>query len=275
VLDEPGDVLGAPRRVSLRHAFRALNLWPFPALLVWASAWLLFALLRRLGVPPWLALLLASALGVAGSLWGRTPWRRGLLAAGFPLSLLCSGLGGAAGAMPAWAWLLPLALLAFLYPLHTWRDAPMFPTPRGALSGLAQAVPLPTQARLLDAGCGLGDGLRELHREYPQARLVGLEWSWPLRIACAWRAPFASVKRADIWAADWSSFEMVYLFQRPESMPRAVEKASRELRSGAWLVSLEFGAQALAPTQVLECANGRRLWLYRMPPSRLEQDPPI
>jgi hypothetical protein len=58
---------------------------------------------------------------------------------------------------------------------------------------------------------------------------------------------------------------MVYVFQRPESMARAADKAVRELRPGAWLVSLEFDAPALAPTKVLECADGRRVWLYRVP----------
>ena len=242
-----------------------MTLWPLPALLTWAAAWGVFVGLQRCAVPLWLAFVLASGLGATCSLWGRTPWRRGLLAAGFPLSLLISGVASALADMPAWAWLLPLALLAFLYPVHTWRDAPMFPTPRGALSGLARAVPLHPSARLLDAGCGLGDGLRELHREYPQAPLVGLEWSWLLRIACAWRVPFASVKRADIWAADWSGFEMVYLFQRPESMLRAAEKAGRELRPGTWLASLEFEATAFEPQALLACADGRTLWLYRAP----------
>ena len=246
-----------------------MSLWPLPALLTWAAAWGAFVGLRLSAVPLWLAFALASGLGAACSLWGRTPWRRGLLAAGFPLSFLISGAGGALADLPAWAWLLPLALLAFLYPVRTWRDAPMFPTPRGALVGLARAVPLRARARVLDAGCGLGDGLRELHREYPQAQLVGLEWSWLLCIACGLRArcepPFADVRRADIWKADWSAFDLVYLFQRPESMARAVAKASRELRPGAWLASLEFEASMLAPTQVLACADGRRLWLYRMP----------
>ena len=248
----------------LRHT-RVLSVWPLPALWVWASAWLLFAALRMIDVPLWLSLMLGSALGAACSLWGRTPWRRGLLAAGFPLSLLCSGVAGAAGQIPAWAWLLPLALLAVLYPVRSWRDAPLFPTPQGALRGLARAVPLTASARILDAGCGLGDGLRELHREYPQAAIVGLEWSWPLRLACAWRARFAEVRRADIWAADWSTFELVYLFQRPESMPRAVAKASRELRPGAWLASLEFEALMLKRQAVHACADGRIVWLYRAP----------
>jgi SAM-dependent methyltransferase len=193
---------------------------------------------------------------------GNTPWRRVFIALGFPLSLAVSGL---AGAMPAWGWLLPLALLALVYPLNAWRDAPLFPTPSGALQGLAALAPVPAGARVLDAGCGLGDGLRELHREYPQADLHGLEWSWPLRFACAWRCRFATVRRGDIWAADWSVCDIVYVFQRPESMARAAEKATRELRPGAWLVSLEFDVPGLAATKVLECADGRRVWLYRVP----------
>jgi len=236
--------------------------WPLPALLAWALGWVLFAALRAAQAPLMLAIAAGMAAGAACSLVGSTPWRRLFIALGFPLSLAVSGL---AGAMPAWGWLLPLALLALIYPLHAWRDAPLFPTPAHALQGLAQLAPLSAGARVLDAGCGLGDGLRELHREYPQTALDGLEWSWPLRFACAWRCSFARVRRGDIWAADWSGFEMVYLFQRPESMARAADKATRELRAGAWLVSLEFDVTSLAATRVIECADGRRVWLYRVP----------
>lgn len=240
----------------------ALLKWPLPALLSWVACWSFFLVAESLGVPPAAALALAAALGVVLGLVGTTNWRRAFIAAGFPLSLAASGL---AGAPPAWAWLLPLGLLAVLYPLHTWRDAPLFPTPPGALEGLAQLAPLPDGARIVDAGCGLGDGLRELRREYPRQSIEGWEWSWPLRFVCAWRCRFARVSRADIWAADWSPFAMVYLFQRPESMARAAEKAMRELQPGAWLASLEFDAPGLAASKVLECADGRRVWLYRVP----------
>ena len=236
--------------------------WPLPALVAWSLAWAAFIGLRALEAPLMLAIASGVTIGAACSVTGSTPWRRIFIALGFPLSLAASGL---AGAMPAWGWLLPLALLALVYPMNTWRDAPMFPTPRGALQGLAQLAPLSEHARVLDAGCGLGDGLRELHREYPQADLHGLEWSWPLRFACAWRCRFASVRRGDIWAADWSGYDIVYVFQRPESMARAAEKATRELPPGAWLVSLEFDAPSFAATKVIECADGRRVWLYRVP----------
>ena len=79
------------------------------------------------------------------------------------------------------------------------------PTPVGALQGLAKLAPLEPNARILDAGCGLGDGLRELRGEYPACALHGPAWSWPLRFACAWRCRVGGVSppvgRADTWAA--------------------------------------------------------------------------
>jgi len=236
--------------------------WPLPALLAWSLGWAAFIALRAVQAPLMLAIAAGVAVGASCSLAGSTPWRRIFIALGFPLSLAASGL---AGAMPAWGWLLPLALLARVYPVNAWRDAPLFPTPGDALQGLAKLAPLAAGARVLDAGCGLGDGLRELQREYPQAAIEGIEWSWPLRFACAWRCRFARVRRGDIWVADWSDCALVYVFQRPESMARAAEKAMRELRPGAWLASLEFDVPGLAATKVLECADGRRVWLYRMP----------
>jgi hypothetical protein len=82
------------------------------------------------------------------------------------------------------------------------------------------------------------------------------------------RCSFAKIRQGDIWLVDWRSFDMVYLFQRPESMPRAVEKAEAELRRGAWLISLEFEAQALIPSAILTCRDGRPVWMYQVPFNR-------
>ena len=234
--------------------------WPLPALLAWGGAWALLTVLLQLGLPgPW-ALALASAAGAACSLLGQTWWRRGLIAAGFPLSLALSGTL----ALPAWAWLLPLVLLLLVYPLNAWRDAPLFPTPAQALQGLAGAVPLPEAALVLDVGCGLGHGLQALRLAYPQARLQGLEWSWPLRFLCGLRCPWARVRRGDIWRADWAPYAMVYLFQRPESMERAWAKARAELAPGSWMVSLEFAVPGVVATGRLQAPDGRPVWLYRI-----------
>ena len=59
--------------------------------------------------------------------------------------------------------------------------------------------------------------------------------------------------------------DMVYLFQRPETMERAALKASQELKHGAWMVSLEFEAQGLVPTAVGQASENRPIWLYQQP----------
>lgn len=233
--------------------------WPLPAVLAWALCWLVY-LTALHALTPLAAMLLASVVGVLASLVAVRWWRRALVALGFPLSLALAGSAW----LPPWAWLLPVAMLLLLYPLHAWRDAPLFPTPEGALDALAQSASLPDGARVLDAGCGVGDGLRALRRAYPRVRLEGLEWSWPLRWICALRCPWARVRRGDIWGADWSGYQMVYLFQRPESMSRALIK-SGEMAPGSWLVSLEFALPDVAAHAQRLTPGGRSLWIYRVP----------
>jgi trans-aconitate methyltransferase len=149
--------------------------------------------------------------------------------------------------------------------LHAWRDAPLFPTPAGALRTLPRHAPLAAGALVLDAGCGLGHGLAALRAAYPAARLHGIEWSWPLRLACALRCPWAQVRQGDIWRADWQPYDLVYLFQRPESMPRALHKAAAQMRPGSWLVSLEFEATGAVAAHVIRLPDGRPIWIYQCP----------
>lgn len=188
-----------------------------------------------------------------------TSSRRAMVAAGFPLLLLASG-----AALPGWAWLVPLALLVAVYPLRAWGDAPLFPTPARALDALPGAVALPAGARVLDAGCGLGHGLRALRRAYPQACVEGVESSALLAVLARARCRFARVRRADMWAVPWTGVALVYLFQRPETMARAIAKADAEMGPGAWLASLQFEVPGRRADALLRTPDGRPLWLYRV-----------
>jgi hypothetical protein len=236
--------------------------WPLPALAAWAAGWIAMTLLERTGaLPPALAVTAGLLASAAPAPFAATFWRRAIVAGGFPLSLL---FGGAGAGLPAWAWLLPLTALALAYPVTAWRDAPVFPTPRAALAGLDAHVALAADARILDAGCGLGHGLQALRAVWPRARLAGVEWSWPLALATRLRCPWARVARGDMWRASWAPHDLVYLFQRPESMVRALAKADAEMRPGSWVVSLEFEAAGRAPHARMALASGRPIWIYRI-----------
>jgi hypothetical protein len=256
---------------SITAAPPAWRRWPLPALAAWAACWGLFAALApRLGPAPALAAALLLALALA---WRQRGWSRRLwVGAGFPLSALALSVSaggadsaGAAGSLPAWAWLLPPLLLLTIYPLRAWRDAPLFPTPAGALDALAPRLSLPARPRMLDAGCGVGDGLLALRQAWPQARLQGLEWSWPLALLARWRCRGAQVRHGDMWQPGaWQGLDLVYLFQRPESMARAWAKACAEM-PGGWLLSLEFMVPGRAPDVAVSLPGGRVVAAWRLP----------
>jgi len=238
--------------------------WPLPAVLVWAGGWGFWTAAQALGAGSAAALVGATLATTLLALGCRGHWRRGIAAAGFPLS---AWVLGAAAELPPWIWLLLLLPLLALYPLRAWGDAPLFPTPPAALAGLDAVVGQPH--RVLDAGCGLGHGLAALHRLWPQAALAGVEWSPLLAWANRRRCPYACVQRGDMWAASWAGYDLVYLFQRPESMARAHAKAARELAPGAWLVSLEFAVPGQVPFACLKGPQRKPVWVYR--PAGMQQ----
>ena len=248
--------------------------WPLPAVGAWGFAWAFFMALAYLRMPVWLAaawaLLIPGWVAMQSHGW----MRRVLVLAGFPLSFV---LMGQADLVPPWAWLLPLGLLLAVYPMRAWRDAPLFPTERGSLHGLAARLALPAEARILDAGCGLGHSLRELNTEWPRSRLAGVERSLPLTLLAALRCPYAKVRSADMWSQNWREQDLVYLFQRPETMDRAWRKAVHEMRPGAWLVSLEFEVAGLQPAAQLGAEGSRPVWVYRIgtPPASTKAAPSI
>ncbi len=235
--------------------------WPLPALFSWLLAWGVFVAAGAAALPAAAAFGLAALAGAGVSTLADGAWRRTLAAAGFPVSAVALG---ALPALPAWVWLVAAAPLLLAYPLRAWRDAPFFPTPADALAGLDRHVALARGARVLDAGCGLGHGLQALRRVWPQARLQGLEFSRPLAWCAARRCRDAEITRGDMWAASWAHADLVYLFQRPESMARAMVKAESEMRPGSWLVSLEFEVPARQPVARLGEAGQRPVWVYRI-----------
>ncbi len=223
--------------------------------LLWAQAW---------AAPGWLALTWAwlpsavLAAATAGS------WRRVIVLAGLPLAL---ALSGGMGDLPDGLWLAAALGVLAVYPLSAWRDAPLFPTSRRAIMGIGSQLGLPIGARILDAGSGLGHGLRALRAAFPGARVEGVERS--ALLVCLGRLWPATppARRGDMWRHDWADFDVVYLFQSPETMSRAWAKACAEMREGAWLLSLEFEVPGLQPDGLttVSPAGSRRVLAYRIP----------
>ena len=174
--------------------------WPLPAVLGWILGCLVHLQARAEGADTAQAMLWAMVATGVPALAAGSRWRAALVLLGTPVLL---ALSGAAHELPTWVWLLPVALLMWAYPMSSWRDAPFFPTRQGALAGLPKVLRLGSHATVLDAGCGLGHGLKALRAAFPQARVRGVERSLPLSWFCRRLCPWAEVRRGDMWAQSW------------------------------------------------------------------------
>ena len=79
--------------------------------------------------------------------------------------------------------------------------------------------------------------------------------------------PLASVDHGDIWLADITQVDLVYVFLSPVPMPDIWQKACAEMKSGSWLVSNSFSIPNVEPEEIWELSDRRQtqLWLYRIP----------
>lgn len=221
--------------------------------------------------PPLWTKVVGAGMGAAGfgALFRLPRWWWGVLALA-PAAFV----GARMLAPPGWSYALLAA--AALLTLHNsaGERVPLYLTGRASRMALGGLIGEDRPVRAVDLGCGLGGPLLAMAaaNRAPDSRFLGVETA-PLPFAIAWvRARLAGDRRVtvacrSIWSLDLSAFDLVYAFLSPAPMPRLMEKAGRELREGALLVSNEFTDPAYPPDRriVPEGAGDRPLNLWHAP----------
>ncbi len=155
---------------------------------------------------------------------------------------ICEKLGGCAMRPGVWVLGFVVAGLASIFYYQFRTGVPPMPSStserRAACALLGE---LPGAVKIYDLGCGWGGFVRALARQFPDARIVGVELS-PLPFLFA---KLTAPKNATILLADFMSLPLAdadavvcYLMMAP-MLPLA-RKLSRELREGTPVVSLAF-----------------------------------
>ena len=213
--------------------------WPASAAIVWMAAWLVC----QSATSFWgsmTGILCGIAVASALSLPFEQKWRKACGVIGF--TMIWVGTNTTAinlsviGAISAGCFV----TLVLMYPPNLWADAPMFPTPSGALSGLGQRLHSGID-NILDAGCGSGNGLHELRKQFPHANITGVEASSLLaKLARTKTQDKCTIVEQDMWAHNWKDYDLVYAFHSPDTMQKAWDKARQEMKVSSWFVSLNF-----------------------------------
>lgn len=176
-----------------------------------------------------------------------------------PAVLMASQLG-----LPSWMWALGFGGLALVYWTTFRTQVPLFLSSIKTVATLADALPA-GPLRVLDVGSGTGRFVRHFARMRPETQVDGVEAApgpaWLARWQTRKQAN-ARLMRGDFFALDWSAYDVVYAFLSPAPMQEVWDKARREMRAGAVLISNSFPVPEHEPDGVLEVDDRRKTQLY-------------
>lgn len=250
---------------------------------------------KRFPAPVALLAQLAALLAVWG-LWlavaGATGWHAPLMLTAIVQGLLAAGVGRVLGlsiwwvpinlafvpgliavqthSMPPWLLLAGFLVLLLLNWNALTERVPLYLTGPAAEARLIEHLKgMPVDGlRFIDLGCGLGGTLARLARRFPDGQFSGVETS-PLTFALAWLRCLprrnCRIRPISLWRVDLGGYDLVYCFLSPAPMPGLRDKALREMRPGAWLISNSFAIPEVEADLVLEVGDwrGSRLYAWR------------
>ncbi len=190
--------------------------------------------------------------------------------------LLLTAVLLAIGVTPAWflpPWLSVPWQLVFLIAgppalWYSWHHAPWQPTPRAELARLMTALELTSGERFCDLGAGDGRIVAWLH-DRTGADCTGIEASplpWVVALLRLWRRPGARVVFGDLYRADLSAYDAVYVWGVAYSVatPRFGAHVRAAMRPGARLVSYHYPVHGMEPVGV-DREGQRPLFRYVIP----------
>lgn len=234
--------------------------WPTLSLFSWISDWLLFLILVQLDFLSSIAFSIVLCFVVIKLFIIRTSkWKKIFLALGFPLSSFLLQINQASSTI---GWLMPLLILLIVYPPKSWNDAPIFPTPKDALLGLNYILNLKNNSKILDFGSGAGHGIKAILQEWPKSYVFGVENSILLYLYTKIKYRKATIIFENMWDVHLSNFNVLYVFQRPETMTSIWKKAKKEMAPGSFVISLSFPIEDEEPIYKKELEN-HSVFIYK------------
>ena len=170
--------------------------------------------------------------------------------------------------MPIWVWIFIIVTALFfgLKMIYVFCTALAVPVTQGALyvstsrskiASFIEAVPMEPGQLLVDLGCGDGRVLRKA-RKYCRVKAIGYEVNLLAYIkARVLSIGFKDVeiKRKNFWSADLSEADVIFCYLYPDVMRRLSRKLKSDLRTGAVIVSCNFGLPDFSPVRVLRSAG--------------------
>jgi hypothetical protein len=123
-------------------------------------------------------------------------------------------------------------------------QVPFFPSRPVVWQQVANIIPQDNPVRLIDIGSGLGDMSMYMAKTRPDSQIEGIEIAplpWVISfIRAKFRRSSAKFILGNYQALDFANYDVIFAYLSPAAMRMLWDKASKEMRPGSLLISLEF-----------------------------------
>jgi hypothetical protein len=184
---------------------------------------------------------------------------------GFPLAMW---------GMSSWQVPSELYLAGFIISLSlfwtTFRSqVPFFPSRPIVWQQVAKVIPQHRPVRLIDIGSGLGDMAMHMSKLRSDSHIEGIEIAplpWLISyVRAKLRRSNAVFKMGDYRTLDFANYDVIFAYLSPAAMLTLWEKASQEMQSGSFLISLEFEIPGVTPSIRIEGSeNSPMIYVWKM-----------
>jgi hypothetical protein len=167
--------------------------------------------------------------------------------------------------IPPLIYLLIFAAMALVFWGTVKGDVPLFLSSSAVAIALNEIVVRQQARHLAELGAGVGSVILPLAHRQPLLEIDAWEKAPLPWMMLAWRVRTMSnvtARRDDFWNMNLNRYDVVFAFLSPLVMPALKDKAQREMRPGALLVSSSFPAPEWSPEEVLILDDARNTHLY-------------
>ena len=148
-------------------------------------------------------------------------------------------------------------------------QVPFFPSRPSVWKEVSQLMPKDKKIRLIDIGSGLGDMSMYIAKVRPDSLVEGIEIAplpWLISVVRArFNSPKARFKLGDYRALNFKDYDIIFAYLSPAAMLALWAKATKEMKTGSLLISLEFEIPGVSPSMKIAAnENSPSMYVWRI-----------
>ena len=146
--------------------------------------------------------------------------------------------------------------------------APFISTRPKVIQKIINELKMEEDSTVYELGCGRAGFLRALRKKYPQAKLIGIEYSFLPYLIGQIQNSLTGCKlkilKENFLKADLSEADVIYCYLNQATMKKLAAKFSQECRPGTVIISYLFSLPDRESEKVIEAGKREKIYFYRI-----------